>query len=80
MTVQIALRLDDDLASFLDEVVADGQVSNRTEAVRMALRRWQRERHIAHELAILKRIKDDPDPELEGWDAWTTANQPPLDD
>ena len=80
MTIQLAIRLDDGLAAFLDEVVADGQAANRTEAVRKALKKWQRERRIAHEIAIFEKIKDDPDPELEAWNAWTTTHQPPLDD
>ena len=79
MTVQIALRLDEAQAAFLDELVADGQASNRTDAVRIALRKWQRERHIAREIALFSSFKDDPDPELEAWDAWTTAHQPPVD-
>ena len=80
MTIQIAIRLDDGLAAFLDEVVADGQAENRTEAVRKALKKWQRERDIAREIAILDKIKDDPDPELEAFADWTMAHRVPLDD
>lgn len=80
MTIQIAIRLDDGLAAFLDEVVADGQAENRTEAVRKALKKWQRERMIAREIAILDKIKDDPDPEMEAWYAWTSTHRIPLDD
>jgi len=80
MTIQIAVKLDDDLAAFLDELVTDGQATNRTQAVRLALKKWQRERHIARDIALLEASKNDPDPELAAWDAWTTAHQPPLDD
>ena len=80
MTTPIAIRLDDDLTAFLDEVVADGQASNRTEAVRVALRKWQRERYIANDIAVLRKAKDDPDSDLAAWDAWATTHQPPIDD
>ena len=80
MTIQIAVRLDDDLVAFLDDAVAQGQVSTRTEGVRVALEKWRREQRISREIAILDSIKDDPDPELDAWLSHTSGHQPPLDD
>ena len=80
MTIQIAIRLDDGLAAFLDEVVADGQAENRTEAVRTALKKWQRERMIARDIALMEKYKDNPDPELEAFAEWTMSHRPLLDD
>jgi Arc/MetJ-type ribon-helix-helix transcriptional regulator len=79
MTIQIAVRLDDDLVAFLDEAVAQGRVGNRTEGVRV-LEKWRREQRIAREIAILDKVKDDPDPELEAWFAHTSVHRAPLDD
>ena len=80
MTTQIAVRLDDDLVAFLDEAVAQGLVGNRTEGVRVALEKWRREQRIAREIAILDKVKDDPDLELEAWFAHTSVHRPSLDD
>ena len=55
-------------------------MGNRTEGVRVALEKWRREQRIAREIAILDKVKDDPDPELEAWFAHTSVHRPPLDD
>ena len=54
MSVQIAVRLSDDLVSELDHVVATGHMHSRAEAVRSAIEllvQIEREREIGEEYA-----------------------------
>ena len=41
---QLVIRIDDELAGAVDELVAAGEVSSRTDAVRIALRRLVEDR------------------------------------
>jgi Arc/MetJ-type ribon-helix-helix transcriptional regulator len=52
MTVQIAVRLDEELVAFVDEVVADGGAASRAQVVARALERERRRRIAARDAAI----------------------------
>jgi Arc/MetJ-type ribon-helix-helix transcriptional regulator len=73
---QLVARLDDDLMAEVDRLVADGVVANRSEAVRLGLRRLvdqqQRQRVGA---AIVEAYRRQPQAaeELAGLDAATRA-------
>lgn len=45
MSTQIAVRLDDQMLAALDKAVAGGDYPSRAEAVRAAVRAWQRKRY-----------------------------------
>ncbi|ARD41318.1 YlcI/YnfO family protein [Actinomyces gaoshouyii] len=63
MTIQIAVRLPDDVVSFLDEAVARGEAPSRAAVVIQALERERRERAAAEDARILTEIgpQDDLD-------------------
>lgn len=53
MSVQIAVRLPEELVAFLDQLVADGRSTSRAAAVTRALQRERRREMAAHDAAIL---------------------------
>jgi Arc/MetJ-type ribon-helix-helix transcriptional regulator len=59
VTVQIAVRLPEDLVAFIDQLVADGRAPSRAAAVSQALRRERRRELAARDAAILARDGDD---------------------
>ncbi len=63
MSVQIAVRLPEELVAFLDELVADGRSTSRAAAVTRALQRERRRERAARDAAILAadHIPDDLD-------------------
>ncbi len=61
MTVQITVRLPDDLVAFVDVLVADGAVTSRADAVARALTRERRRQTALADVAILRRGGSDPD-------------------
>jgi Arc/MetJ-type ribon-helix-helix transcriptional regulator len=63
MSKQIAVRLDDDLVAFVDEVVASGREGSRAAVVARALERERRRIVAACDAEILA---TGPDPELAG--------------
>ncbi|MDQ3721195.1 MAG: ribbon-helix-helix domain-containing protein [Actinomycetota bacterium] len=64
MSKQIAVRLDDDLVEFVDEIVGSGQERSRAAVVTRALKRERRRVVAARDATILAR--SGPDPELAG--------------
>jgi Arc/MetJ-type ribon-helix-helix transcriptional regulator len=73
---QVVTRLDDKLAAELDGLVADGIVSNRSEAVRLGLERLveeHRRRQIGTEIVEAYRRQPQTDEELAGLDQATRA-------
>jgi Arc/MetJ-type ribon-helix-helix transcriptional regulator len=64
MSKQIAVRLDDDLVEFVDEIVRHGGARSRAAVVARALERERRRMAAAHDAEILDATG--PDPELEG--------------
>jgi Arc/MetJ-type ribon-helix-helix transcriptional regulator len=59
VSVQIAVRLPEDLVAFIDQLVADGRAPSRAAAVSQALRRERRRELAARDAAILARGGDD---------------------
>ncbi len=69
MTTQIAIRLDDRELAALDAEVAEGRAANRSEAVRHAIARLERDQRYRREEAILTELarRGEPVyPDLEG--------------
>jgi Arc/MetJ-type ribon-helix-helix transcriptional regulator len=64
MSKQIAVRLDDDLVAFVDEIVQSGRERSRAAVVTRALERERRRIVAARDAEILARTG--PDPELTG--------------
>ena len=76
MTVQIAVRLPDDLVAFLDHEVEEGQARSRAEIVAEALEHERRRRAALVDAAILTSLgpEDDLD-ELVDWASSTPSSQ-----
>ncbi len=70
MTIQIAVRLPDDLVLALDELVAQGDAPSRTSVVEQALRRELRRHLYDREIALLNAGGDDLDA-LADWNGQT---------
>jgi Arc/MetJ-type ribon-helix-helix transcriptional regulator len=73
---QLVARVDDALAAKLDELVTDGVVSNRSEAVRLGLERLvdeHRRRRIGAEIVEAYRRMPQTEEELAGLDEATRA-------
>jgi Arc/MetJ-type ribon-helix-helix transcriptional regulator len=64
MSIQIAVRLPDELVAFVDELAASGGGGSRASVVTKALERERRRRDDARDAEILARTG--PDPELAG--------------
>ncbi len=78
MTVQITVRLPDELVEFVDALVAEGVVKSRAEAVHWALLRDRRRRFALADVEILRKHGDDPD--LSAFVDFTSAHPLQLDD
>lgn len=61
MSTQIAVRLPDDLAAFVDGEVAAGRAASRAAVVTRALEREKRHRAALADIEILKNTPDDFD-------------------
>ncbi|WP_111836338.1 ribbon-helix-helix domain-containing protein [Actinomyces bovis] len=74
MSTQIAVRLPEDLVSFLDDLVARGEAPSRAVVVNRALERERRERTAAEDAHILASVgpQDDLDALVE-WTARTAS-------
>ncbi len=64
MSKQIAVRLDDALVEFVDEIVGSGEQPSRAAVVTRALERERRRMVAEHDAEIL--ASSGPDPELVG--------------
>jgi Arc/MetJ-type ribon-helix-helix transcriptional regulator len=73
---QLVTRVDDRLVEEIDALIADGRVTNRSEAVRLGLERLideHRRTQIGVEIAEAYRRQPQTDEELAGLDAATRA-------
>lgn len=73
---QLVTRLDDRLVAAVDDLVADGLVANRSEAVRLGLERLvdeHRRGRIGAQIAEAYRRRPQTDEELGGLDRATRA-------
>jgi len=75
MTIQITVRLPNDLVDFVDSEVASGVVTSRADAVARALVRERRHRTALADVAILRSGVQDDD--LDSLAAHTAAH--PID-
>ncbi|MGH3189646.1 MAG: ribbon-helix-helix domain-containing protein [Streptosporangiaceae bacterium] len=61
MTIQIAVRLPDEIVEFLDRLVAEKKAASRAEVIASALERERRREMAARDAAILTESGEDPD-------------------
>ena len=83
MTVQITIRLPDELVAFVDDEVARGAAKSRADAVARALVRERRRRRALQDVAILKAeaaAGDSDDSDLDEIARHTAAHPVPIDD
>jgi antitoxin MazE3 len=71
MTMQIAVRLPDELVDFLDQLVTQGEAKSRAAAVTHALERERRRRLAERDAAIYASEKD---PDMDRLAAWAAKN------
>lgn len=76
MSIQIAVRLPDDMVAFIDELVMHGEASSRAQVVSRALERERRRRGAERDAAIYAAEKTDAD--MDALAAY--ASRTPLDD
>lgn len=72
MTVQMTIRVDDELAAFVDEAAKSGDLS-RAEVINRALRREIR-RRAAERDAHIYATTHDPDLDSDAYASWAAAN------
>jgi|GEM_PF-1703877 predicted transcriptional regulator len=72
MSVQMTIRVDDELAAFVDQVAAAGEGS-RAEVINRAIRREMR-RRAAQRDAQIYAASADPDLESDAYATWVARN------
>ena len=77
MTTQIAVRLPDEMVSFLDEAVRTGAASSRAAVVATALEREMRLRAALADADVLSRVG--PADDLDELVAWSAQHATPTD-
>ncbi len=77
MSIQIAVRLPDEMVTELDGLIAAGLAPSRASVVEAALRRELRQYLYAREAQILAADSDDAD--LAALHAWVADRRPSLD-
>ena len=77
MTTQIAVRLPDEMVSFLDEAVRTGAASSRAAVVATALEREMRLRAAQADADVLSRVG--PADDLDELVAWSAQDATPTD-
>ena len=75
MSIQIAVRLPDQMVCDLDDLIAAGEAPSRASVIEQALRRELRRYLYEREVKILASAESDP--ELDAWVSW--ASKRPLD-
>lgn len=72
MSVQMTIRIDDDLAIFIDQAVKTGEGS-RADVITRAIK-WEIRRRAAQQDAQIYVSSADPDLETDAYAAWATDN------
>jgi predicted transcriptional regulator len=72
MSVQMTIRLDDDLAAFIDQAAQAGEGS-RADVINRAIKREIRRRAAAQDAQIYA-ANADPDLESDAYGMWATRN------
>lgn len=78
MTVQITVRLPDDLVAFVDELVSTERETSRASAVATALRHERRKQSAERDAAIY--AATEPDPDTENLLSWASLHPVDLGD
>lgn len=78
MSVQLTVRIPDELASFVDQDVADGHATSRADAIAKALAREQRRRAAERDVELLIAHKGEPN-DLDGLAEHATKTPLELD-
>ena len=78
MTIQITVRLPDELVAFVDDQVARGEVASRAQAVARAIACEQRRQLTLRDVAIL--VARGTDADMQALAEHTSAHPLPLDD
>jgi Arc/MetJ-type ribon-helix-helix transcriptional regulator len=78
MTVQVAVRLPDDIAEALDSLIEAGEVESRTSVIVTAVRRELRRIQDEQDIAIL-RVASEPDNEFDAMHFHARSTQTDLD-
>jgi Arc/MetJ-type ribon-helix-helix transcriptional regulator len=76
MSIQIAVRLPDDMVEFIDRLVSHGEASSRAQVVARALERERRRRGAERDAAIYAAEREDAD--MDAFAAYTSRTE--LDD
>jgi len=76
MSLQIAVRLPDDVVEFIDELVAQGEATSRAQVVSRALQRERRRRAAQRDAAIY--AADQADRDMDALAEYASGT--PLDD
>jgi Arc/MetJ-type ribon-helix-helix transcriptional regulator len=77
MSIQIAVRLPDEMEEFLDHAVADGVASSRAALVTRAVEREMRRVAAERDAAILRQTG--PEDDLDELVVWSAAHTVDLD-
>ncbi len=72
MSVQMTIRVDDDLAAFIDQATKAGEGS-RADVINRVIKREIRRRAAAHDAQIYASSAD-PDLESDAYTTWATHN------
>lgn len=72
MSTQMTIRIDDDMAAFIDKAARSGEGS-RADIINRAIRREVR-RRAAQKDAQIYAASTDPDLESDEYEAWATRN------
>jgi len=76
MSIQIAVRLPDEMVEFIDELVAHGEATSRAQVVSRALERERRRRAAGRDAAIY--AADPSDEDMDAFAAYVSRTS--LDD
>lgn len=79
MTIQIAVRLPDDMVEFLDQLVASGQAPSRASVVERALAREIRREIAARDAEILAAARPTGDTDLDALAEYAAGTPVDLD-
>ncbi len=77
MTTQIAVRLPDEMVTFLDESVRSGRAASRAALVAVALEREMRLRAAQSDAELLSRVG--PDDDLDDLVSWSASHASQVD-
>lgn len=76
MSIQIAVRLPDELVEFVDSMVKRGTARSRAAVITRLLAREQRRQRALQDLEIIART---PDSDMDAVTEWQRKNMPAID-